>query len=343
MTKKKKVKTQKVETPKEADTFKKQAITEFESDLWTDGNFASQISLGQSSGGQEGIKIRTAKKTWRFNEHRYGIWLPKGMNISGWVKWIILSIKKYSKKFWGAELDVNVLEEEVGMYKEQMKTLENELEETKSKLKDTEELLKIQKEDRERAEKLISKIEEYEKALTEFVAILDDSSRNDELKEKEAKQKIKDNRWFLGLECEIGATEKEVDNQTAIDLHVLTDFNQDKVFEFKSPNLQPFYRKGETARLYMKTELGEAMHQLIIYLRKTNLYSFSKEEGVYGIRGPSGYVVMGYRLEQTHLDALKDWNFHLRPHVLLLTYDDVVSNAKRQLQNIMSVRKATPK
>lgn len=340
MARKKSAKKQNIEVTGTTDSFKKQAITERESDTWTDGNFASQIFLGHSSGGQEGIKIRTAKKTWRFNEHRYGIWLPKGMNLSGWIKWVIFSIKKYSKKFWGTEVDINVLEEEVDIYKEQVKNLESELESTKGKLKDTEELLKIQQEDRERAEKLVSKIEEYEKGLNEFVAILDDSSKNDELKEKEAKQKIKENRWFLGLECEIGATEKEVDNQTAIDLHILTDFNQDKVFEFKSPNLQPFYRKKENSRLYMKTELGEAMHQLIIYLRKTNLYSFSKEEGVYGIRGPSGYVVMGYKLEQAQLDALKDWNFHLRPHVLLLTFDDLVNHAKRQLQNIKSVRKA---
>jgi len=340
MVKKKKTKKQ---VTKDIDTFKKQAISELVSDTWTDGNFESQISLGKSSGGQEGIKIRTAKRTWRFNEHRYGIWLPKGMNLSGWIKWALLSIKKYSKKFWSADVDVNILEEEVDIYKEQVKTLEEELQETRDKLKNTEELLKIQQEDRERAEKLVSKIEEYEKGLGEFTVILDDSSQNDELREKEAKQKIKENRWFLGLECEIGATEKQVDIQTAIDLHILTDFNQDKVFEFKSPNLQPFYRKSDATRLHMKTELGEAMHQLIIYLKKTNLYSFSKEEGVYGIRGPSGYVVMGYKLDQAQLDALKDWNFHLRPHILLLTYDDVVSHAKRQLENIKSVRKVTPR
>src|SRR3989344_84094 len=326
---------------KSPDSFQKQAITELASSNWSDGDFESRIALGVSSGGREGIKIRTAKKTWRFNEHRYGIWLPRGVNLSSWIKWIVISVKKYSKRFWNTEVDVNILEEEVAIYKEQAKNLESALEETRSRLKDTEELLRIQKEDRERAEKLISKIEEYEAALSEFTALLDDSSKNEELKEKEAKQKIKENRWFLGLECEIGATEKQVDIQTAIDLHILTDFNQDKVFEFKSPNLQPFYRKGETTRLYIKTELGEAMHQLIIYLRKTNLYSFSKEEGTYGIRGPSGYVVMGYKLDQAQTDALKDWNFHMRPHILLLTYDDVVSNAKRQLQNIRSVRKAT--
>jgi len=339
MVRKKKTKTRMV---KGTNTFRKQAIAELESDIWVDDNFVSQISLGQSSGGREGIKIRTAKKTWRFNEHRYGIWLPKGMNLSGWIKWVLLSIKKYSKKFWGADIDVDILEEEVGIYKNQVKTLEEKLEEIKSKLKDTEELLKIQQEDRERAEKLISRIEEYEKALAEFIVILDDSSKNDELKEKEVKQKIKENRWFLGLECEIGATEKQVDIQTAIDLHILTDFNQDKVFEFKSPNLQPFYRKSDTTRLYIKSELGEAMHQLIIYLRKTNLYSSSKEEGVYGIRGPSGYVVMGYKINQAQQDSLKDWNFHLRPHILLLTYDDVIVHAKRQLENIKSVRKVIP-
>lgn len=324
------------------DSFRKQAITELESDTLIDGDFTSKVALGKSSGGQEGIKIRTAKKTWRFNEHQYGIWLPRGLNLTVWVKWIIFSIKKYSKKFWNVEVDVNLLEEEASIYKEQVKTLEEELEKTKFKLKDTEELLRIEKEDRERAQKLISKIEEYEKELSEFITLLDDSSENDELKEKEVKKKIKENRWFLGLECEIGATEKPVDVQTAIDLHIMTDFNQDKIFEFKSPNLKPFYRKGEDTRLYIKTELGEAIHQLIIYLRKTNLYSYSTEEGTYGIRGPSGYVVIGYKIDQTQQDAIKDWNFHLRPHILLLTYDDVVIRAKRQLENIRSVRKVTP-
>lgn len=338
---KRKVKKKKVSESK-PDSFRKQAITELDSDTLIEGNFASKISLGKSSGGQEGIKIRTAKKTWRFNEHAYGIWLPKGLNLTIWVKWIIFSIKRYSKKFWNVEVDVNLLEEEAGIYKEQVKNLEEELEQTKFKLKDTENLLKIEKEDRERAQKLISKIEEYEKELTEFIALLDKSSENNELKEKEVKKKIKDNKWFLGLECEIGATEKEIDNQTAIDLHITTDFNQDKIFEFKSPNLEPFFRKGEDTRLYMKNELGEAIHQLIIYLRKTNLYSYSKEEGTYGIRGPSGYVVMGYKINQAERDAMKDWNFHMRPHILLLTYDDVVTNAKRQLVNIKSVRKVTP-
>jgi hypothetical protein len=324
-------------------TFQKQAITELESDTWTDGAFASKISLGKSSGGQEGIKIRTAKRTWRFNEHRYGIWLPKGINLTGWVKWALVSIKKYSRKFWGMDLDVNILEEEVSIYKEQVKTLEGELEETRLRLNDTEELLRIQQEDRERAEKLVSKIEEYEKELAEFIALLDDSSINNTLREKEVKKKIKENRWFLGLECEIGATEKQIDIQTAIDLHLLTDFNQDKIFEFKSPNLAPFQRKHGESRLYIKPELSEGMHQLIIYMRKTNLYSFSKEEGTYGIRGPSGYVVIGYKIDQAQKEAITDWNFHLRPHIVLLTYDDLVNNAKRQLQNIKNAREVVPK
>ena len=144
MVKKKKTKEQ---FTKNIDTFKKQAISELASDTWTDGNFESQISLGKSSGGQEGIKIRTAKRTWRFNEHRYGIWLPKGTNLSGWIKWALLSIKKYSKKFWSADVDVNILEEEVGIYKEQVKTLEGELQETQQRLELTQRI--VQEKDQE--------------------------------------------------------------------------------------------------------------------------------------------------------------------------------------------------
>src|SRR3989344_3121602 len=134
---KKKVK-KKTTTEDKPDSFRKQAITELESDTLIEGNFASKISLGKSSGGQEGIKSRTAKKTWGFNEHRYGIWLPRGLNITVWVKWIIFSIKRYSKKFWNVEVGVNLLEEEAGIYKEQVKNLEEELEQIKFKLKDTE-------------------------------------------------------------------------------------------------------------------------------------------------------------------------------------------------------------
>jgi len=320
------------------DGFRHQSI-ELNSSEWEEGSFRSRISFARSSGGSEGIKIRTAKKTWGFNEHQWGIWLPKGLDVSAWLRWTILSLKKYSKAFWRTEVDIGILEEEADFYKQQTSTLEKELAKTKKRLEDTEELLKIQKDDRERAKQLISKVEEYEKELKELVALLDDSKLSNEAKEAEVKLKIKNNRWVLGLECEIGAAEKQIDVQTAIDLHVTTDFNEDRIFEFKSPHLSPFKNKEEGTRLYITDALAEAMHQLIIYMRKTNLYSFSTEGGTYGIRGPSGYVVVGYKLDDEQKQAMKDWNFHLRPHIVLLTYDDLVRRATVQLENIKHVRK----
>src|SRR3989338_452294 len=337
---KKKRPTKKVSPKDIKDGFRPQSI-ELDSTEWEEGAFRSRISFARSSGGAEGIKIRTAKKTWGFNEHQWGIWLPKGLDLSAWLRWTILSIKKYSKAFWGTSIDIGILEEEADFYKQQASTLEKELAKTKTKLEDTEELLKIQKEDRERAQQLISKVEEYENELKELIALLDDSKLSDEAKETEVKLKIKNNRWVLGLECEIGAAEKQIDVQTAIDLHVVTDFSEDRIFEFKSPHLSPFKKKGEDTRLYITDALAEAMHQLIIYMRKTNLYSFSTEGGTYGIRGPSGYVVVGYKLDDEQKQAMKDWNFHLRPHIILLTYDDLVRRATIQLENIKHVRKTS--
>lgn len=337
MAEKKEPKKKSVLKKAEKEGFRPQGI-EIESTEWGEGDFRSRVSFARSSGGQEGIKIRTGKKIWNFSEHQWGIWLPKGLDMASWIKWMILSLRKYSKKFWKADIDVGILEEEVGLYKDQVNTLEKALTETKTRLEDTEALLKIELEDRERAKQLISKIEDYEKELQEFIAILDDSSKSNEAREAEAKLKIKDNRWFLGLECEIGAAEKKIDVQTAIDLHVVTDFKEDRIFEFKSPHLKPFYKKDEDTRLYINPAFADGINQLIIYMRKTHLYSFSTEGGTYGIRGPSGYVVIGYKLDKEQEEAIRDWNVHLRPHIEILTYDSLVRRATVQLENIKRVR-----
>src|SRR3989344_6088459 len=112
----KKKKLSKKATPKPIqEGFKPQAI-EVDSTEWEDGDFRSRVSFARSSKGVEGIKIRTAKKTWGFNEHQWGIWLPKGLDMSAWLRWTILSIKKYSKAFWGTSIDIGILEEEADFY-----------------------------------------------------------------------------------------------------------------------------------------------------------------------------------------------------------------------------------
>ena len=93
------------------------------------------------------------------------------------------------------------------------------------------------------AKEVIDKIEVYESKLTEFETEVKRISTFTERDEQSIKLKLKESRWILGIDCEVKASEKEVDPQLAIDLHIKTEVGEDKVFEFKSPNIKLFFKK----------------------------------------------------------------------------------------------------
>jgi hypothetical protein len=73
-------------------------------------------------------------------------------------------------------------------------------------------------------------------------------------------------------------------------------------------------------------------------MRKTDVYSASKMEGTYGIQKASGVFIIGYKLEDAEKEMLTELNFHLRPHVQIVTFDELIENIKQELEVIGSIK-----
>ena len=318
------------------DFYKSEHLTEIEYDNFEEGSYKSKISSEKNTQGYEGIRVQSASTKPYFKTHKPGIWIPNRINLSEWFRWFSKTIKKFTYKIWGKQIDD--LSEEVSAYKEKVELLNNELVEAKINLKYAEERLNKQQIELALANEVIDKIEEYESKLTEFENEVKRISLGKNREESLVKTKLKESKWILGIDCEVKASEKTVDPQLAVDLHIRTEIGEDKVFEFKSPNINPFFKKKEDSRLYISDELSQGINQLILYLRRTDLYSVLTEEGTYKIQAPSGIVVMGYNLSDEEKRLLKNWNFQLRPHIKIVTFNELIEHGKRQLQNIKYAR-----
>lgn len=316
-------------------------MEELASEKYEEDSFVSKLSSEKSNGGFEGIRLRTASKQPYFREQRPGAWMPKRINLSGWFAWFSSTMKRFSHNLWGKEIDE--ISEQVKLYENKMNELSKELTETKIKLDEAEQKLNKQQNELELAKEVIDKLSIYETALTDFKTEVKRLASEDRRDEASVKTKINESRWLLGLDCEIKASEQKADTQLAIDLHIRTDMGEDKIYEFKSPNLKPFYRKTKDGRLYISDILAEGLNQLILYMRRTNIYSKSNEEGTYKIQAPSGMIVIGFDLDEEQEKLRKEWNFHLRPHIRIITYNDIIETAERQLENIRYARKIKEK
>jgi len=326
---------------KPRDFWKNPKMTEIESGRYDEETFASKISAERNTQGYEGIRIRTASKHPYFNENKPGIWISSKINLQKWFVWFSDSFREIAYKFWGKKIDN--LPEQIEGYKNQISQLNNSLVENQIKLRETEEKFIRQKEEIVLAKEVIDKFELYQQMLNDFESEVKRISKQKSREEATVKKKLIESKWILGIDCQVKASEKKVDNQLGIDLHVKTGFGQDKVFEFKSPNLEPFFRKKEDTRLVIDEELSQGLNQLILYMRRTNIYSRIEEEGTYKIQHPLGIIVMGYDLEKAQIDMIKEWNFHLRPHVQIITYNELLENGKNQLINIKSARELKEK
>lgn len=316
-------------------------IQEIESEQFEEGTYKAKISSEKNTQGYEGIRLQSASTKPYFKTHKPGIWIPNRINLSMWFNWFSKTFKNLTYKIWGKE--ITDLSEEVNTYKEKIELLNNELVDAKLKLKDAEERLSKQEIELSLSKEVIDKIDDYELKLTEFETEIKRISINKEREEGLVKTKLRESRWILGIDCEVKASEKQVDPQLSIDLHIKTEIGEDKVFEFKSPNVKPFIKKKEDSRLYISDELAQGINQLILYLRRTDLYSGLAEEGTYKIQAPSGIIVMGYNLTDEEIRLLKDWNRQLRPHIRIATFNEVIEGGKRQLQNIKYARKKEEK
>jgi len=308
---------------------------------WEKGRKVSKATmLKRKEDGAKGISVQVGSKAKDSSYKRYGktIWIDEDLDLPDWLGWFIKSVKKLYFKLFGKKiLDID---ESVEYYQAKVNKLTQELAEAQKRLEDIEAKSEERKQLLELAKKAITDLENYKITFEKFKKLVDESHSTNKGKEEDIKDKIKANHWLLGLECHVEAKNKNIDTQTQIDLHIITRFGQHRIFEIKSPNIEPFVRKDGDAkkRLIISQELADGLSELITYMRRTDVYSTSKMEGTYGIQKASGVIVIGYKLGDAEKEMLNELNFHLSPHIQIISYDNLIENIKQELEVIGSIK-----
>jgi hypothetical protein len=316
---------------KPKDEWKREEIDTFE-----DGAYKSDISLVETPKGEEALQIRTSRKVTKdYTKVHKGLWMPKKL-FGKWVSWLNGAMAKITT-LWGMQQEP---QKEVEYYKNLATGYQQKYDEAREKLKIAEEKAAIKEEELKFARQVVDNLDEYEKAYTELV----DEVKKQKTEGKRAEKIIKDmlykDRWMLGLDCVVKAKEKPIDTQASIDMHIQTELGQDKIYEFKSPALDLFKKKQKDSRLEVDSEFTEGLNQLIEYLQKTDYKSTQAVQGGYGVPKALGTLIMGYNLDAEQIRMLKEWGWHLKPHIEIRTYDELLDSAKRQLENIRYARNA---
>lgn len=303
---------------------------------WEDGRKVSVATpLMRKKDNKKGISIKIGSKVNYMGSPRFGstIWIDDELNFPLWLNWFIKTVKKSYLGVFGKK--ITSIDEEVEFFKNKKEELSKQLAEAQIKLEKAEKNEQELKKTIELAKETKGKYKrDFNKVYGEFVLLIEESIKNKIGKEEEIKEKIKKENWLLGLECFVGAKNEDVDKQAEIDLHIKTKYNKDFIFEIKSPNKKPFNRKDENnkRRYVISSELSEALSEVIVYLRKTDVYSDKASEGAYGVQKAEGIVLMGANLDEEEKRIVKEINFHLYPHIQIITYDDLKERIKREIE-----------
>lgn len=311
-----------------------------EPENWESGRKVSQASYLQRNDGIQAISFKMGTKNQYMKNPRWGktIWIDEELDLPSWLSWFIKTLKTGYFKLFGKK--VISIDEQKEFFQAKIEELTTQLTEAKIRLEEAEKRETDFKNKVAFAKKVESNLAEYKNVFEEFKKLIDESIKSDVGKEEEIKTRIKENRWILGLECFVEAKNQQIDNQTQIDIHVKTKYEQDRIFEIKSPNKKPFVRKdkSEKRRLVLSPELTDGLSELILYLRRTDLHSDEKNKGNYGVQKASGYILIGKALDADEKEMIKELNFHLYPHIQILSYDDLLKNTERELEIIEGLK-----
>lgn len=306
-------------------------------ETWEDEEYRTHASVYKTDK-TEGIAIKTENKNkTKWNRWHKSFWLQKDEDVNGLLNWLFGTIKRQFARFWGKEI---ITPEEIQSTKNAIHELEVQLAMARADYKELEMRYESQLKEVSLAKELIEHLDEYERVLNNFENKISTSVKNNERIEEWVKAEIQKNRWLLGLDCEVKAKNKPVDTQTGIDMHIQTNYGEDRIIEVKSPNLKIF-RGEEGKRHNISPDLAEGLSELVEYLERTESYSLIKQQGVYKIEKPVGRILAGYALDDDQERLLKDWNFYLSPVIKIITYKELINNAKKELELIKITRKTS--
>lgn len=317
----------------------KRGIKILEGKTWEDENFKIQ-SDAIKTGRTEGVATRTIKKySGKQPMIRKSLFIHKDQNVVEILNWLIETISNYFRKFWNKEITPEALDKskkEVEIIQNQLVKKSSELEELKKKYSEKENELNL-------AREVIDNANKYVLVLKNFESKVKNSVTNNINIEEWLKTEIKNNRWLLGLDCEVKAKNKDIDTETEVDLHIETNFGEQRIIEVKSPNKGIFYAKSNSGRLTINKEVSVGLSELIEYMRRADINSGLRRKGVYSIQKPIGRLLVGYNLTKDEEEVLNDWNFYLAPYIKIITYKELIASAKKEIGLIKATEKQLQK
>jgi hypothetical protein len=309
-----------------------------EKDTWVSGKHYSEAGyLHNIKRDKKGISFKTGtinSETGRISRNR-SVWIDDDIDLPSWLNWFIKTLKKGYFKLFNRK--VEGFDEETIHYETRIEQLTQQLVEAKIQLTYVQKREEESKEIIQYARNVKDKHEDFKKIYKEFVDLIIESVEQNKGMENKVSERIKENHWLLGLDCFVEAKNQNIDNQLQIDLHIKTKYEQDKIYELKSPNVKLFVKKsdGKNRRLVMSPELADGISELLLYLRRTNLYSEINTPGTYGVQDACGYIVAGYDLTKDEKELVNNLNFHLHPHIQIITYNDLIQKIKKELELII--------
>lgn len=301
-------------------------------DKWEDEKYEIKATV-LKSGKTEGISFKTKKKTyWRDNRSFY---INKDQEVGKVLNWFFVTIKQFFARFWGKQI---ITEEEIKADDRVVNDLRDKLREREEENRKLKDAFKTQQQELALAKEVIGNSNQYTKELDDFEKMIVDSVANDTNIEEKVKNELKNKRWILGLDCEVKAKNKDIDTATEIDLHIETNYGEQRIIEVKSPNIALFTKKKENGRLSLEGKISDGLSELIEYMRRTDINSGLRRRGVYEIQKPIGRILAGYELESDEQEILNDWNFYLGPYIKFITFKDLISNARKEIELLTIAR-----
>lgn len=304
-------------------------IQAIENTKWEDENYEIKATVLKTQD-SEGISIKTKKKTyWRENRSFY---IQKDQAVGEILNWIFVTVKRFFAKFWNKEI---ITESEIKASNKVVEDLRDKLRESEEENRKLKQAFTGQQQELELAKEAINNSNQYAKELDDFEKLVIEAVENNKNIEEKVKNELKAKRWILGLDCEVKAKNKDIDLATQIDLHIETNYGEQRIIEAKSPNIPLFTQKIEGGRLNLDSKISEGLSEIIEYMRRTDINSGLKRKGIYEIQKPIGRILAGYKLSQDEQEVLNDWNFYLGPYIKFITYKELISNAKKEIELIV--------
>jgi len=227
-------------TKKKTNEDKKQITLSFD-----EGKIKTTIKASKDEEGKPwGVFAQTENMhTEKFSKHHKGVWIPTSA-FQRWFNKFKRAISSIFKNFYGEKIIFS--EEDIEKEKKKIESLQDELEQQRTKYKEIEQIYVKQQEKVKLATETKEELSHYETILNKFTKDINKAVQENKNIENNIRVDLQNNRWILGLDCEIKATNKDIDPKSEIDLHIISELGEEKVFEIKSPNKKLFVNKKDT-------------------------------------------------------------------------------------------------